>query len=60
MSAGRRDGQCCSDMDKEERGWGCELRAIYTINGITDPPRRERRKLPRMKMDLEAVGWESG
>lgn len=35
---------------------GRKVRTIHTTNDIRDPPRRERRKLPRMKMDCEE-GW---
>lgn len=40
-----------SNEEREGRGGVCELRAVHTTNGIRVPPRRERRKLPRIKMD---------
>lgn len=40
-------------MGKEGGREGGKVRAIHTTNSIRDPPRRERRKLPRMKTDRE-------
>lgn len=48
----RRDGNAVTWI-RRRGGEGCEVRAIHTTNSIRDPPRRERRKLPRMKMDRE-------
>lgn len=37
-------------------GEGCKVKSVHTANRIRDPPRRERRQLPRMKKGLGGGG----